>query len=298
MKRRLITLPVILLLVLSAGFSLFASREESDSEKTPFYDFDDVYGPGSYILKRTGTVNLKVGETADFSAQMTFPYIARGISWSSDHPEIASVSAIGAVKALSRGTCEITATYEDQSGHTRKNVVVVHVTDSSDQKVVPAWSFALAEHERVQLSGMLFPGAKSGDVTYSVSDGTVAEVDENGVLTGVKFGHCTLEATHADGRVREAEVRVRLSTDMLDYQHTITLSAGETVDVRTMLHPRYNSFYGDVTFRSSEDRVAAVNGSGVLTAKTAGVCIITVTHTPPDRDGTVTTRKLYVRVTG
>ncbi len=86
-----------------------------------------------------------------------------------------------------------------------KGTVQVYVLDVDDIELITdlatpesAWS---AESESIvegETATATFSTTSDGDVTYASSDESVATVDENGVITGVGAGTCTITATTAE----------------------------------------------------------------------------------------------------
>ena len=136
------------------------------------------------------------------------------------------------------------------------------------------------------------PTLPFGDnLTYKSSDETVATVSANGTLNALAAGNTTITATHKLNHKSasfELTVRDNLVKITLDRQ-SLDLDKGEsyTLLVKTEIE-------GDITpelsFASSNSRVATVNDEGIITAIADGVADITVS----DKSGDSKTVKVTV----
>ncbi|MBR3091878.1 MAG: Ig-like domain-containing protein [Bacteroidaceae bacterium] len=138
-----------------------------------------------------------------------------------------------------------------------------------------------------------------GSVSWTSSDISVATVSSEGVVTAVANGTATITATTNDGSNLTATctVTVNITTTVLATgvtlsQSSITLTnAGETATLTATVAPG-NVTDGSVTWTSSDETVATVNGEGVVTAVANGSATITVTT----NDGTNLTATCTITV--
>ncbi|MGN1084067.1 MAG: carbohydrate binding domain-containing protein [Lachnospiraceae bacterium] len=116
-------------------------------------------------------------------------------------------------------------------------------------------------------------------ITWKSSDDTVAAVDENGVVTGIKKGTATItcEVTSA-GKTQTltAEVQIRKPAVKIEINNKVTeLEYGNKVDLNRTLTPKSSN---DVTtWKSSDASIAKVDANGVVTALKDGTVTITAT---------------------
>jgi len=121
---------------------------------------------------------LILGESLQLTASVG------GVSWESDHPEIATVSESGLVQSLTVGTVKITAKKDGyKDGTITLNIKL--------EKIV-----VTAEGETSLLAGasVTLKASKEG-VTWASSDESVATVDQTGKVTAVKFGTAVISAS-------------------------------------------------------------------------------------------------------
>lgn len=123
------------------------------------------------------------------------------VSWSSSNPAVLSVDANGTIKAVSQGTARITITTNDGGYTSICNVGVlstgIAVTGIS---ISECPSMPLNIDSSFQLADVLAP-PDAGDQTvyWSSSNTTVAQVDDNGMITAISRGNSTITAITNDG---------------------------------------------------------------------------------------------------
>lgn len=105
------------------------------------------------------------------------------------------------------------------------------------------------------------------EITWTSSDETVATV-ENGKVTAKKAGEVTITATYGT-----ATDDVKLTVvDFVDISATeTTVIAGKTLQLTVVEKT------GDITWKSSDDKIATVDETGLVTAVTGGAVKITAT---------------------
>ncbi|WP_420441702.1 Ig-like domain-containing protein [Candidatus Palauibacter sp.] len=119
------------------------------------------------------------------------------LSWSSTDTTVAAVDSTGLVTAVARGTTTVAATAGEASGE-----AVVTVMQSVGSVVVspPADTVALGDTLRLvaeafDRNGHAVEGAEFG---WSSSNGSVARVDDSGLVTGLADGTATITAMAGD----------------------------------------------------------------------------------------------------
>ncbi|MDR0518638.1 MAG: Ig-like domain-containing protein, partial [Clostridiales Family XIII bacterium] len=173
-------------------------------------------------------------------------------------------------------------------------------------------------------SSYVDPTGKITRIDWGSSDENVATVDENGKVTGIAAGTATVTAeainvaTGRDGTVTEstvytAECKVTVSNPALDSPTNQlptsvnqppaapqTASITLNVSAATLYHKGSKSkttlvatvagAAADVAWTSSNTKVATVNGSGVVTAKSKGTATITATANGVTATATITVK--------
>lgn len=224
--------------------------------------------------------SLAVGATAQLTATVKSEdgstLSGRPVVWSSSDQSVATVDANGLVTAAGEGTATITATSAGKSG--TASVTVTIPVASVD--VTPAAS-SLQWGETVQLTAA--PKDAQGDaldrsVTWSSSDESVATVDENGLVTATGAGDATITAT-SGGVHGTATVTVTDPATTVEVDPTsATLTVGATVQITATVKALSGSVLSStVTWSSSDQAVATVDGNGLVTAVASGTATVTAT---------------------
>lgn len=199
------------------------------------------------------------------------------IEWSSDKPEVASVSADGVVTGgETAGTAKITATC---GGKTATCTVTVKAEIVLVNKVtISPRSLNLSLNQQVTVKASVSPSnADNKTVVWSVPQGAVITVDQSGTVTAVKEGSCRLIAKSADGNAQDfivVTVTKKTVTGLTLTPPTLILKVGETFDLEAKVVPSDASI-PDISFASSDKKIASVNEAGRVTALKPGTVTIT-----------------------
>lgn len=145
------------------------------------------------------TLNIKLNEEYILKATI-LPDTAKNknVIWISSDENIASVSD-GVIVGNGYGACIITVITEDgNKTDTCKVVVEVDMGDSSNVNVtgirLNTNSLEIDKHESVYLLPTVIPTNANQSITYISSDGNIAKVSNEGLITGVGKGKCTITA--------------------------------------------------------------------------------------------------------
>jgi len=168
--------------------------------------------PVASVAVSPTSATLIVGQTLQLEAQPRDasgrPLDGRTMTWSTNRPDVATVTSTGIVAAVSPGTATITATSEGRSGTA---TIVVQAPTVSRVEVTPATatvnvggSFRLTATV-YDSRGSVIPGAQ---VKWASSDLTIAIVDNTGRVLGLSEGNVVITATSGD-KAGTASVRVK-----------------------------------------------------------------------------------------
>lgn len=169
-----------------------------------------VNAPSSSI-----TVN---GQTMQMEA-VVLPVNAtnRGVAWSVDDPEVASISQSGLLTPLKNGTVTVTATALDGSGVSGSTTIVIRnqaVVAQGLSLISSTGSNTLRRYGHQLAIIPLFTPEETTNKTliWSVSDPEYATIDQNGVLTSkdVKDKSVVVTATTTDGSNIQATIEILL----------------------------------------------------------------------------------------
>ena len=225
---------------------------------------------------RTIVVGQSVTLAATARNRLGAPLDGRAISWTSNAPLVASVSAAGRVEALSAGFAIITATSEGRSGSARVDVSVVPV---ASVQVAPG-AVALQPGQTRQLAAQ--PLGAAGQplggraVAWSSSDTTVATVDSTGGVAAKSAGEAVIRA-ESEGKAGTAAVTVAASPPapvarIILSRASLDMERGEAVRLTARVEDANGQVLlgRDVTWSSTDRARVHVSADGTVHALAVG----------------------------
>jgi uncharacterized protein YjdB len=197
----------------------------------------------------------------------------RPITWSSDHGDVATVSASGLVSGVAPGTAIITATVEGVQGTLTMTITVAPVASVAivpdSALIVPGQTRQLAAVAR-DAQGNVLTGRV---VAWSAPSAGVATLSATGVLTGVAAGSEVVSAT-VEGKVASALVTVvaQVAVRMAISPRLAVVSTGDSVSLAVAAYTAQGDsvLLPQVTW-TALDPVLTVTPQGVATPLTRGV---------------------------
>ena len=136
------------------------------------------------------------------------------VEWSSSDESVISVSADGKITANKLGTATITATHKELTDSI--DIEVKPIDAESIEIVLPDDTETnddgipkINKNSEIQLKANVLPeNTTYKDIEWSVSDETIATIDENGMLTTTATGTITITATAKSGVTEEIEIEI------------------------------------------------------------------------------------------
>lgn len=189
---------------------------------------------------------------------------------------VAALDDEGFVVLKSYGKARIQATTED-GGYT--DVCEFDVYEHTVGIRLETEQARVRKGGRLTLSAVAQPEGKTdGRLVWSSSDGSVASVDEEGVVSGKSKGEAVITVTAVDGGYT-AECRVRVYqpvTELRMDNRSVTVDTGEDIQLTATILP-YDADNKSIVWSSDNPDVADVNGKGVVTGVKAGQTVIRAT---------------------
>ena len=194
------------------------------------------------------------------------------VTWSSSNTAIAIVSN-GTVSAIEEGTAIIYASAGDKTAPcsvtvSKEDVVVTSVTlNKTSLTLVKGTSETLVATVKED-------DADDKTLTWTSSDEAVAMVSQSGYVLAVSTGTCDISAT-AGGKSAVCNVNVIIPVTSISLDQTeMSLYPGEAKQLTATVLPS-DATDKTVTWTSSDESVATVSNSGIVTGIANGSCTIT-----------------------
>ena len=234
----------------------------------------------SITLSQTAAT-IAFGQTLTLSATVT-PTNATdpSLEWSSSNTSVASVSDGVVTAGSSSGTVTITVKSKSNPSVTATcKVTVKPEIILVNRIVISPSSLSLSLNQTAKVTATVSPSnADNKDIVWSVPQGAVVTVDQEGNVVAVKEGGTRIIARSVDGNA-EAWISVTVTkkavTGLILEPDTVTLKVGETYDLQASVVPS-DASNPKINWSSSKSSVASVDPTtGRITAKSAGEATIT-----------------------
>ena len=143
----------------------------------------------------------------------------KNVTWTSDNEDIVTISTNGVMIGKSIGETVITAIHNDLTDSFEievmpvlaEEITIINPSDDNDSSID---LYKLKKGEKVQLEAQVLPDTTTNKTAkWSVSDMSIAEIDENGLLTGLETGTVVVTATTDNGIKAELEIKVYSNID-------------------------------------------------------------------------------------
>jgi uncharacterized protein YjdB len=195
------------------------------------------------------------------------------VAWSSSDAAVASVNGEGRVLARSRGTTIVTASLGPHRASATINVFGV----PAGSVVVTAPSSSVPRGGRVQATATALDGEGNPlagkAVAWSSSNPSVAQVDASGMITGLVVGNTTIYAI-IDSKIGSLPIAVvnASATSMSVVPGSASITLGRTAQLSVELRDQAGNVLpaSATQWSSANPAIAAVNGSGLVTAVGSG----------------------------
>lgn len=239
--------------------------------------------------------------------------------WTSSDEAVATVDGDGLVTAVGAGAAEIKVSAADVN--LSSSCMVTVVVPATGITVPDKLNLVLNGQNTASLNAMATPeDATNVALTYVSSDEKVATVDETGLVTAVGNGEAdiTISLTQtfpaATGETATAEtssqpvtmtaathVTVTTAVETISFDKTEgILTVGNTHQIKATVSPE-NASDQTLTWTSSDESIATVDGFGNVAAKAAGSATITASVGDVSEDYSLTVQNIkcsYCGATG
>ncbi len=198
----------------------------------------------SYIRLRESSITLGVGESYDIVPDTDAASVEE-LTYSSGKKSVAKVSSDGVITAVKSGSSTITI----KGPHDISTKLYVQVVKAPTQLTLSPETVTLAPGQRQPLSAAL-PKDTDSQLTFVSSAPEVAEVNGEGVITGVSEGETVITASTFNGCVAQCAVTVVIPPPPPEAPASVAVEAlnASTVKLSWSAVPdaeRYRVYLGD-----------------------------------------------------
>ncbi len=240
-----------------------------------------IVDPSNGVIEVTKSVQLSI---------KTYPSdISNEVIWSSSDEGIASITQSGLLTTHLPGVVTITATSKyDSSVVANKAFKVDYLKAESIELEFTEGSEVIILNETATLSAKVLPNLANQEIVWESSDATTASVD-GGVITGLKItgqtedeedNVVTITAKTLDGSLEKSvDVKViyaEIERVEVAYKEEVeSIFEEETLELVGTVYPENADPH--LTWSSSDEEIASVSETGVVTAVSKGTVTIKAT---------------------
>lgn len=199
----------------------------------------------------------------------------RTVEYATSDAGILRTTKDGNIRGVEKGECDLTVS-SVQNPEVREifHVVVIEPVKKIQIEAPDKTVFA---GESMSLDAVCTPATASiQQVTWSSRNTSIATVDENGTVTGIKKGQTMIDAKATDGSNVVGSISIKVAQEVTEIQlkqSEVTVWVNRRVTLNANVLPR-EADNRSVTWMSSDESIATVQ-RGEVTGKKAGICIIT-----------------------
>ncbi len=267
------------------------SKENNNIKGTFLVNITNKYPDAIHIKIENGKSSVILEKSQLNLTVTTEPVTASNeVVWSSSNTNIATVDENGVVTGVKKGTVTITATSKEDSSV--KGTITITVTSN---KILPTaitinvkggGDTVVLEKGNLKLEAIVSPdNATNKEVKWSSSNTSIATVDENGVVTGIKKGTVTITATSKEDSGIKGRISITVTSkkvaptfiivNVKDGANAVVV-AGSQLNLEAIVSSD-NATNKEVKWSSSDKSKAMVDGAGVVTGVKKGTVTITAT---------------------
>lgn len=245
---------------------------------------------------------VKVGEYLGLTKRVTpASEIDTQLKWTSSDENIATVNENGVVKGIKEGTVVITVKTLDEKISASKTVKVITKGQEkiTDLKILDE-NPEVKVGEYIGLTKQVTPASQIDAILiWTSSDETIATVNQDGLVKGIKEGKVTITVKTQDGSLTATKVVTVIEKDTSKItkieltDENPEVKVGEYIGLKRRITPA-SAVNTPLKWESSDETVATVEQNGLVKGIKEGTAIITA----KTEDGSVSATKRIKVVNG
>lgn len=203
------------------------------------------------------------------------------LTWKSSDESIVTVDENGIITGIKNGKAVITVTSSNEKTAT---CTVEVVNDSVNVKKInlSVSKNTITVGSVIQVKAKVEPSnATNRELVWTSSDPSIATVDANGIVKGIKNGTVTITAKTKDGKVvASTKITVKVPEPVIENikfsQDNVSIKKDDTLGLTVIVTPSELSS-SKLTWKTSDESVVTVDESGKIKGINVGSATITVT---------------------
>lgn len=202
------------------------------------------------------------------------------VVFTSSDSNVVSVNSSGIIKALSLGTAIITVTSLDGSFNDTVRIDVIDKENIVKETNISFLNsnYSVDVNQTISLIPIITPSNTTyKSLTFESSNNSIATVDENGVVKGIKSGEVIITVSSKNNKKASVKVKVNsVSVSAVKLNNTnININKGETYSLIADVLP-INATNRKVNFKSLDTSIVTVDHNGIIRAVNQGTTTISV----------------------
>lgn len=273
---------------IKAGNCIVIVRTINGIEKKINVEIKRIEATKLELTKEKTTIKVGDKETIGYSVSPS-NVTEKIVTWTSSNTSIAIVDNKGEITGKKAGTATITA----QIGSIFKNVEVTILNkEVKVEKITISGNTSVTIGNQIVLKTIVIPSnATDQKISWKSSDESIATVDSDGLVKGIKVGEVTITAI-AGGKSNSCTVKVtEVAVNSISLNPTkVTLEPNKSQMINAVINPS-NATNKNLTWTSSNPSVVKVSSSGIITAIKEGMATITA----KSNDGKIATCTVTIK---
>lgn len=207
----------------------------------------------------------------------------KAVTFTSSDDRIATVDANGVVTGVKEGSVTIQVTSQADTGKTATCAITVKAASVASSITLDKTTAEVGIGQDITLKATTTP-AEGVSVKWTSSDETIAKVDTNGKVTGVKAGTATITAALVENGNETVKINCVVTVSevvrkvVLD-ETKLTMTVGEDKTLKATVEGYTEASNGKVVWSTSDKTIATVDDKGNVIALKEGTVKITATNT-------------------
>lgn len=284
MKR--ITKSIMVIMVMSLFFGLTANAAvKSVTITKPTRESSAVV----WLTKKGSTIvdlKTKVSVTDESS---------KAVTYKSSKSSVASVDDKGRVTCKRSGQATITVT--SKSDKTKSDAITLNVREKVKTVSASKTSFKLYVGKKASINPTFSPDKAVFDRWgYKGYNSKIISVSKDGVITAKKIGKTTITVKAYDGFKNGSDAWTKISVEVRPRYVSSIVPESKKVEMgvggKLLLSPKVSPSSAtnkDLSFKTSNSKVATVSSNDIITAKSRGTATITITAKDGSKKSTTIT---------